>query len=225
MDSSLTSLYRLEPSTRARLFRAVVDPAAGVVAVRIPKDAGEEEVAAYLASHAAWARAALGRLPRATPFAPGAVLPLFGIRHRIAVAGHDIDGDGMPRLLAAAGDAVSVREAVECHAQEWFATAVAEAAVRLDRVPGPVVVGDISKNGHWGTCRTDGLITLSWRLAFAPPEVAGYIAAHEAAHLVDMGHGAVFWAACRAGAPMRPDDAHRWLRRHGGELQRYGAPR
>ncbi len=225
MDSTtLSSLYRLEPAPRVRRFHASIDPAAGVVVVRVPKAAAQEEIDAYLARHADWARAALNRLPRAVPFASGAILPLFGVTHRVAVVGDDNGGGGMPVLVAAAGDAVSVREAVERHAQEWFAAEVARMAAVLGCTPGPVVVADMTE--AWGTCHRDGTITLSWRLAFARrPAVAGYIVAHEVAHLVAFNHDGAFWATCGTITPMPACDAIKWLKRFGSELRRYGAPR
>jgi predicted metal-dependent hydrolase len=51
----------------------------------------------------------------------------------------------------------------------------------------------------------------------APPEILDYVAAHEAAHLVEMNHGPAFWALCRRLCP--ETDRHRaWLRSHGTEL-------
>ena len=224
MDSTLSSLYRLEPAPRVRRFHAAVDPAAGVVAVRVPKGADQGEIDAYLVRMADWARAALNRLPRAVPFAAGAILPLFGVPHRVAVVGEDNGDDGMPVLLAAGGDAVSVREAVERHAQGWFAAEVARMAAVLGCTPGPVVVADMTE--AWGRCHCGGTITLSWRLAFARrPAVAGYIVAHEVAHLVAFNHDCAFWVACGTITPMPSSDAIKWLKRFGSELQRYGAPR
>jgi len=59
----------------------------------------------------------------------------------------------------------------------------------------------------------------SWRLIMAPHEVLHYVAAHEAAHLVEMNHSDAFWAVV---ARICPDyDRHRiWLKKNGDQLHR-----
>ena len=54
----------------------------------------------------------------------------------------------------------------------------------------------------------------------APPEIADYVAAHEAAHLVEMNHSSRYWAVLEK---ILPDFAEKraWLRRHGRELHAY----
>jgi predicted metal-dependent hydrolase len=54
----------------------------------------------------------------------------------------------------------------------------------------------------------------------APVEVQDYVAAHEAAHLVEMNHSARYWATL---ARVMPDfQTHRdWLKREGRGLHAY----
>lgn len=46
---------------------------------------------------------------------------------------------------------------------------------------------------RWGSCSAKGLISLNARLLFLPPEVAGYVLAHELAHTVHLNHSAAYW--------------------------------
>ncbi|MEO0763396.1 MAG: YgjP-like metallopeptidase domain-containing protein, partial [Pseudomonadota bacterium] len=73
---------------------------------------------------------------------------------------------------------------------------------------------------RWGSCSSAGRISLSWRLAMAPPVVQDYVAAHEVAHLVEMNHSPRYWAVL---ARLMPDyEIHRrWLRREGRALHAY----
>jgi len=59
----------------------------------------------------------------------------------------------------------------------------------------------------------------SWRLIMAPPEVLDYVAAHEAAHLVQMNHSPAYWAVVNG---IFPDHkrCRAWLRVHGDSLHR-----
>lgn len=46
---------------------------------------------------------------------------------------------------------------------------------------------------RWGSCSARGLISLNARLLFLPPEVAGYVLAHELAHTVHLNHSGAYW--------------------------------
>jgi predicted metal-dependent hydrolase len=60
----------------------------------------------------------------------------------------------------------------------------------------------------------------SWRLILAPPSVLSYVAAHEAAHLVEMNHSAAYWAVVDRICPgWRRERA--WLRSEGQALHRW----
>lgn len=69
----------------------------------------------------------------------------------------------------------------------------------------------------WGSCTAQGLISLSWRLVMAPPEVLRYVAVHELCHVRHHDHGERFWKLV---ARQMPDfETHRrWLRERGPAL-------
>lgn len=69
----------------------------------------------------------------------------------------------------------------------------------------------------WGSCTPQGLISLSWRLVMAPPEVLRYVVIHELCHRLRPDHSAAFWALVTR---QMPDYAphYRWLRDHGAGL-------
>lgn len=46
---------------------------------------------------------------------------------------------------------------------------------------------------RWGSCSTNGTISLNWRLVMAPPEIVDYLVVHELAHLTEQHHGRAFW--------------------------------
>ncbi|MBE0554766.1 MAG: M48 family metallopeptidase, partial [Rhodobacteraceae bacterium] len=70
---------------------------------------------------------------------------------------------------------------------------------------------------RWGSCTAAGRLMFSWRLIMAPPAVLDYVAAHEAAHLVEMNHSPAYWAV--VGRIFPGWQAQRgWLRRHGPGL-------
>ncbi len=77
------------------------------------------------------------------------------------------------------------------------------------------------QSSRWGSCSTTGVLSYSWRLILAPPYVLDYLAAHEAAHLIEMNHSRAFW---RQVERICPDfkRAKAWLDAHGADLHRYG---
>lgn len=70
---------------------------------------------------------------------------------------------------------------------------------------------------RWGSCSAKKTISLNWRLLLAPPDVAQYVCAHEAAHLLHMNHSGAFWKVVEALCPAYK--THRkWLKSQGQSL-------
>ena len=89
-----------------------------------------------------------------------------------------------------------------------------------------IAVGKIAirnQKSRWGSCSTTGVLSYSWRLILAPPFVLDYLAAHEAAHLVEMNHSRAFWRQVERICPDM-DRAKAWLDVHGTGLHRFGMP-
>jgi predicted metal-dependent hydrolase len=59
---------------------------------------------------------------------------------------------------------------------------------------------------RWGSASRDGSIRLNWRLIHFAAPIIDYVVVHELAHLLEMNHGARFWAQVRR---VLPDYAER----------------
>ncbi|MDH4280191.1 MAG: M48 family metallopeptidase [Acidimicrobiia bacterium] len=75
---------------------------------------------------------------------------------------------------------------------------LAERAGHLAReygLPAPTSIRWVSnQRQRWGSCTpADGSVRLSDRMVSFPPWVVDYVIVHELAHLVEMGHTALFW--------------------------------
>jgi predicted metal-dependent hydrolase len=74
-----------------------------------------------------------------------------------------------------------------------------------------------SQRSRWGSCSSQGRISLNWRLIQTPDSVRDYIIIHELMHLREMNHSHRFWAHVESALP-NFNEAERWLRKHSGLL-------
>ncbi len=184
-----------------------------------PKAAREAELRLFLVRQADWLRAALERAPAPRMVAPGAALPVSGRLLTVEARPGPrrppaIEGE---RLALSGAGAAGPRIAawLKMRARAALAEAAHRHAATLGAKPGRLSLRDTK--GRWGSCTSRGDLSFSWRLAMAPPEVLDYVAAHEAAHLIEMNHGPRFWALVEKISPdwRRSRD---WLKREGAAL-------
>ena len=222
---------RRHPTARRLTLR--VSHSARAVVLTIPRYTDVREADRFLARSLDWVRQRLEGVPVAVPFADGAVIPLRGVPHQIAVAGRrrgssvvEIVPQGSGRLpsLVVSGDPEHaprrLRDWLMAEAKRDLDARVQHHCLRLGLAARRIVVRD--QKSRWGSCSSDGVLSFSWRLVLAPPLVLDYVAAHEAAHLAEMNHGPRFWRLVKETMP-RLDEAKRWLHMSGMGLYRYGA--
>ncbi len=167
------------------------------------------------------------------PFAAGAIIPLRGQPHEIALAGRvsrravvevvPASGSRRPRLLVSGAPEHAPRRIadwLEAEARRDLEARVEHHTDQLGLKARRVRVRD--QKSRWGSCTSEGHLSFSWRLILAPPFVLDYVAAHEVAHLAEMNHGPKFWRLVARTMP-RFEEAKLWLRRNGLDLYRYGA--
>jgi predicted metal-dependent hydrolase len=224
-----TYSVELRRKRAARRYTLRIHAATRQVMLTMPMRGSLTEAKTFAQKNGGWIAARLRRLPEAAPFVDGAMVPLRGEPHRIAhrpgvrgtVWAEIVSGQA---LLCVAGAAPHVarrlidylkREAKRDldQASRRYAGALGKAVTR-------VTVRDTSS--RWGSCSATGTLSFSWRLILAPPHVLDYLAAHEAAHLVELSHAPRFWRIVRDICP-ETDRAKAWLDAHGADLHRYGS--
>src|SRR5271165_5663127 len=111
-------LVRLRRHRQARRYTLRIRAASRDVVLTMPARGALKEAKAFAQKHGGWIAARLRRLPQATPFAPGAEVPLRGTPHRIEHRPHargtvwtEIGDDGAQRLCVA-GDGAHVARRV-----------------------------------------------------------------------------------------------------------------
>lgn len=212
---------------RAKRYGLRIDPKKGPVLV-IPRAGTLGGARKFVKSYQSWLIKALGRLPDAKPFMPGAVIPLRGIDTKLVATGGlrgvvQQDLETVPSQILVPGDMAHFARKVT----DWLkkqAKHDINAAVRLytDEMglhPKSVRIGDAST--RWGSCSSAKNLCFSWRLILAPPEILDYLVVHEMAHLRHMDHSPHFWAlVARYCADFKLYKS--WLKKHGHALFCYG---
>ncbi|MGA2940872.1 MAG: SprT family zinc-dependent metalloprotease [Xanthobacteraceae bacterium] len=224
-------LVHLRRHRQARRYTLRINAAKREVILTIPPRGSLKEARVFAQKHGAWIAARLGRLPEATPFTDGAMVPLRGVPHRIehrpGVRGtvwSETSANGEP-ILCVAGTAPHINRRIGDYlrreARRELEIASLKSAAALGVVIKRVSVRD--QSSRWGSCSTTGVLSFSWRLILAPTGVLHYLAAHEVAHLVEMNHSPRFW---RVVERLCPDHtrAKAWLDANGTDLHRYGLP-
>lgn len=215
----------LKPSPRARVMRLRVDGRTGAVVLTYPPRLSQRRVLKWAWEQRSWVEDALSRVPAPVAIAPGTMVPLYGIPHRIdwrEEASRVIKAEGGMILAGGPLGGLEARilrylrrralEVLDRETREFAALA----AVAVTKVG----VGD--PLSRWGSCSSSGAIRYSWRLILAPEFVRRATVAHEVAHRVHMNHGARFHALVETLLGTDPAPARAWLCREGALLHRFG---
>ena len=213
---------RVVHSPRARRFTLRLETCGAGAVLTVPQHVATAEGHRFLARHAGWLRAALARQPDATAVAPGIALPVAGVPVPIVARPGPrrppaLEGGALV-LQGAGAEGQRVAAWLKMRARDALLPAARDYARRLGREVAEIALRDT--RSRWGSCSSRGALSFSWRLAMAPPAVLDYVAAHEAAHLVEMNHSPRYWALLDT---LMPDHArHRgWLKREGRGLHSF----
>jgi len=216
---------RVEVNRRARRISLRLSCAQSGIVLVLPSRRALREGLAFAESRRRWILGHLDALPQRIPFEPGVSVPLLGHPHLIEHRpGERLGGVRLSEerlLVSGAPEHVPRRvgDFLKTEARRELSQRAHRHAERLGRRV--VRVGVRDTRSRWGSCSPSGALSFSWRLILAPEAVLDYVVAHEAAHLVEMNHGARFWGLVEQLCPEH--DPHRaWLARNGRELHRYG---
>lgn len=196
------------------------------ITVVVPSDA-HKDPEAILSENTAWVldkKAKFDDYREDVPdrtFEPGESFPYMGEDHELVVEPRQKSEvmDGTIRLRQSAVDQSSVKRALRNfyrrQAREHFSDRLDHfaAEIRLDYEGLEIR----NQRTRWGSCSTNGTISLNWRLMMAPPEVIDYIIVHELAHLREPTHGDSFWTLVAEYVPGY-EEHERWLEQNSTRL-------
>jgi predicted metal-dependent hydrolase len=192
----------------------------GEAVVTVPRRGSLREARRFAEAHRAWiARersAHAEAIARARPLGIGDAV-LFRGSPRAILPGdpHVLLIDGMSVPLASGGVHEAVRAWLKAEAR-----AVLPSRLRALAAAHGLAVRAVSirnQRTRWGSCSSDGRISLNWRLVQMPDDVRDYVLLHELMHLKVRNHSPRFWREVQKVCPDY-ERARLWLRERGQEL-------
>jgi predicted metal-dependent hydrolase len=225
---------RLKVNRNARRISVRIDARRREAVATAPSDRRLPDAARFAESRSGWIAAHLAALPKPWSLAPGAVIEVYGAPCRLEGAAMRVTARiapataAEPARLIASGDGVAyARAAVRVLKAEALRRVTERTAAYAAALGEPMPeVAIMDARMRWGSCRKaqagePGRARYNWRLILAPPWVLDYVAAHEAAHLIEANHSPAYWAIVkRLFGDHRP--ARAWLRANGAALHAMG---
>lgn len=182
---------------RARRLRLALDPPRELLRLTVPRRIGRGAALDWARQQSAWVEAQLANVAPAEPLDPGAAIPFDG---GTLLLRWDPSAPRTPRLDDGVLICGGPEERFADRVLRWLRVEARRRLIAETRAlalasginDAPVSVGDADT--RWGSCSATGAIRYNWRLVLAPPDVRGYVVAHELAHRVHLNHGADFHA-------------------------------
>jgi predicted metal-dependent hydrolase len=188
---------RSDDATRPR-----IDAGIDGITVVLPSTI-EQDPETLLADNASWVlekKTKFDRYRAAIPdrtFEAGEQFPYFGENHELIVESRQKSEivDETIRLRRCAVEQSTVERALRNfyrrEAREHFSDRLEHFAGEMGLAYDNVQIRN--QRTRWGSCSTNGTISLNWRLMMAPPDIIDYVVVHELAHLQEPNHTTEFW--------------------------------
>ncbi|VAW89389.1 Putative predicted metal-dependent hydrolase [hydrothermal vent metagenome] len=208
MPSSQTPDYKIRISQRAKRMQLKVSPL-GTIEVVLPKNMNARHVPLFVAEHQHWIEQTQKQMAALYP--PEELLPgsldfaatnqqwqlkyLEGKRARVAEINNALsvysqDDNGAQKAL---------QQWLNRRADEvlipWLHNVSDELALTFKRA----IVR--AQKTRWGSCSSNGTISINRALLFMPPETVRYLFIHELCHTKEMNHSARYWALVESYMP------------------------
>lgn len=178
----------------------------------------------FLESKRKWVEKIFASAPQKSHIKSGDVIEFLGrtvqIVHDDKMRGNKyIDSD--KTILCIGGGEDMFERRVRDFIKDEFLITVKEIIKTTPREYWPNRISLRDTTSRWGSCSSNGNISFSWRLAFAPYDVMRYVVMHELAHREHMDHSREFWATVSRLYGFGVERAKRWLSKNGATLHKY----
>lgn len=196
------------------------------ITVIVPSDASENPEA-ILSEHTRWVldrKAKYDSYRDDVPdrrFEPGETFPYLGEDYELVVEPRQksVVADETIRLRQSAVDQSSVKRALRNfyrrEAREHLSDRLDHFAEEMSLEYDGLEIRN--QRTRWGSCSTNGTISLNWRLLMTPEDVVVYVIIHELAHLREQNHTEAFWSLVAEHDPDYEEHAE-WLEKNSARL-------
>jgi hypothetical protein len=218
-DRTLPIELRRHPTAKRLTLRLAPDGSA--VKITLPRWCASKEAIAFAHARTDWLSKQLEKVP-----APRDPLETRRIDYRGRTLVVDWRSNA-PRKPALCEDRLSIggpEETLARRLQRWLESEALSIfsqdaefycrRAKLDVAP----VRLTRAKRRWGSCSSEGVLRLNWRLIQAPDNVRRSVVAHEVAHLVHFDHSSQFHRLLDSLFEDEIEDANRWLSSHGRTL-------
>ena len=201
--------------------------------VRIPKNLGDERVAAILQQKRPWIRSKVAELQRIPPqktkeLVSGESFPFLGRNYRLKVEdGHQVgvclSGGYLKATIRPSEQGDQRQQRIKQYLDSWYKDRATERLTnKTDRYAKEIGVspsGISVRNfkSRWGSCDSRGQLVFNWNIIKAPHTVADYVVVHELCHLVHPNHSKDFWSFVEKFDPAYQEHRN-WLKQQGSAL-------
>ena len=211
----------LSRNKRAKRLTLRLAPDGSAVRITLPQWCRSAEAIAFAHARAEWLTQQLAKVPQARDPAQEGVLIYRGEEVRIAWRE---DAPRKPQLAKGELGIGGPRDTLNRRLQRWleaealalFAADARDYCVRGDLAPAEARLTRARR--RWGSCSSEGVLRLNWRLVQAPDFVRRSVVAHEVAHLVHFDHSPAFHALLDRLFEGDIEEANSWLGKHGRSL-------
>ena len=205
-------------SISAKSIKITPNLAKQIVKVSYPFFVSRSRAVAFLESKKDWVATQLEKVPDKIIIDDGVEIFLLGKKYKISHIPNARRGvwcEGEYIFVSGNREFLNrrVKDFIKNEVKNYFTSKVKFYANILNVDFGKISVKDTTS--RWGSCASNGNLSFSWRLAFAPLFVIDYIVAHEVAHLAELNHSYRFWRVVKNIYEGDVDKAQKWLSRNG----------
>lgn len=213
LDDHLVA-YTLKRSKKRRSIGLRIDNKG--LTVHLPLRASDKWLQQVLQNKADWIVQKLAnwklRQPQPQQWLTGSALPFRGEQLTLHVIDSLFEAEPEIRdrhlfvYLATADDSAADQQVAK-RVTHWyrqqallvFEECAAHFAPQLKVTPRQIKLSDART--QWGSCTTQGIVRLNWRLVKMPLHLIDYVVVHELAHLIEMNHSTRFWQLVESVCP------------------------
>lgn len=227
-EDDFPEILTLNRSKRAKRLALRVDSHARTIKLTIPHRMSLRKAHKFVQKHTSWIDRQQSSFAPTISFIDGSVIPILGnnitlnITYDKTLKRTSIELNNKELLIRTNKEDPTSRitRYLKKLAKEQLTLIAKEKAIQSEKEIKSVTIRDPKR--RWGSCSSDGKISLSWRLIFAPREAMDYVVAHEVAHLTHMNHSRDFWNTCES-LSLDYNSGKQWMKQHGMTLAAYGA--